>query len=184
MEKHPVEKLKEEFADVEDPRASVIPTLAGYASAWALAVDFCCHKVGVLLSNCMRTSINSCYTFSNMTQLDSAKQVYPLQIPDLDEVARRIRQVSDPTQIVVFGSHARGEISDDSDLDLLVVMENIESTRAESIRIRRVLRNLMYPIDIIVATPQQLARHRNTLGMIYQTILNEGRVIYERTTAG
>ncbi len=86
--------------------------------------------------------------------------------------------------IIVFGSHARGEIGADSDLDLLVVMEDIESTRAESIRIRRILRSLMYPIDIIVATPQQLARHRNTQGMIYQTILNEGRVIYERTPAG
>ena len=119
-----------------------------------------------------------------MTQSEFERQVLPLQIPDLNEVARRICEVSDPTQIIVFGSHARGEISADSDLDLLVVMEDIESTRAESIRIRRILRSLMYPIDIIVATPQQLARHRNTQGMIYQTILNEGRVIYERTPAG
>ncbi len=44
-------------------------------------------------------TINSCYTIHIMPQPEKAKHVYPLQLPDLDEVARRIRQVSDPTQI-------------------------------------------------------------------------------------
>ena len=116
-----------------------------------------------------------------MKPADHPEQGLQLKPPDLAEVTRRICAVSNPTQIILFGSHARGETGVDSDLDLLVVVDGIESPRAESISIRRGLRNLMYPIDIIVATPQQLDRYRNIQGLIYQIALNEGRVIYERT---
>jgi len=118
-----------------------------------------------------------------MKQSGHPAQGFPLQPPDLAEVTRRICSVCNPTQIIVFGPHVHGEPDVDSDLDLLVVVDDIESPRAESIRIRRVLRNLMYPIDIIVATHQQLDRYRNIQGLIYKTALNEGRVIYERTIA-
>jgi hypothetical protein len=63
------------------------------------------------------------------------------------------------------------------------VLDEIESTRTESVRLRRALRGLMYPFDIIVSTPQQLARYRNTQGMIYRSALREGKVIYERPLA-
>ena len=59
-------------------------------------------------------------------------------------------------------------------------MDVIESTRAESVRLRRALRGLMYPIDIIITTPQQLARYQNVQGLIYQSAVNNGKVIYER----
>jgi len=98
-------------------------------------------------------------------------------------VTRRILSVSDPEQIIVFGSHARDEGDTGSDLDILVVLDGVESTRSESIRLRRVLRGLLYPIDIIVATPQQLARYRNVPGLIYQSAINDGKVIYERSVA-
>ncbi len=106
-----------------------------------------------------------------------------LQVPSHTEVTRRILSVSDPAQIIIFGSHARGGETPNSDLDILVVLDEVESTRTESIRLRRALRSLMYPIDIIVSTPQQLARHRDTPGLIYQSALNEGKVIYERPLA-
>jgi len=107
-----------------------------------------------------------------------------IQKPAYEEVTRRILAVSNPTKIIVFGSHARGEDTPHSDLDILVVLDQVESTRAESIRLRRALRDLMYPIDILVSTPQQLARYRQIPGMIYQTVLDEGQVIYERPLTG
>ena len=104
-----------------------------------------------------------------MTDLD--------QIP---EITRRILDVSSPQKIILFGSYARGSYGPDSDLDLMVVMDHVKSPRSESIRLRRALRGLLAPIDIIVATSKQLERHKNTLGLIYQTVLTEGKVIYER----
>lgn len=119
-----------------------------------------------------------------MLKSSEASRVTPqLQAPSYAEVTRCILSVCDPAQIIIFGSHASGKKTPDSDLDILVVLDEGSATRTESMRIRRALRRLMYPIDIIVSTPQQLARYRNTPGMIYQSALNEGIVIYERPPA-
>ena len=101
----------------------------------------------------------------------------------LEEIKRRILAVSDPEQIILFGSHARGIAGPDSDLDLLVIEEGIDATRRESVRLRAALRGLLVPIDVLVATPNQIERYRNSIGLIYNSILREGKVIYERASA-
>lgn len=100
----------------------------------------------------------------------------------LPEITRRILGVSDPQRIILFGSYARGDYSPDSDLDLMVVMDRVDSPRSESVRLRRALRGLLVPVDILVSTSEQLERHQNTIGLIYQTVLTEGKIIYERPT--
>jgi uncharacterized protein len=101
----------------------------------------------------------------------------------LEEITRRILAVSAPEQIILFGSYARGEVGPDSDLDLLVVEEGVETPRRESVRLRHALRGLLVPIDVIVATPQHIERHRDTIGLIYGPAVREGIVLYERSTA-
>lgn len=98
----------------------------------------------------------------------------------LPEITRRILSASDPEKIILFGSYARGDAHLDSDLDLLVIMRGVKSPRSESNRLRRLLRGLLVPVDIIVASAEQVQRHRNTIGLIYQSALNEGKVVYER----
>jgi hypothetical protein len=68
-------------------------------------------------------------------------------------------------------------------LDLLVIVEGVTHTRQESIRIRRALRGRLVPIDIIVATPAQIERYRDSIGLIYGPALREGKVLYERAPA-
>ena len=101
----------------------------------------------------------------------------------LEEIVRRILTVSNPEQIILFGSYARGDFGPDSDLDLLVVEKNVEASRQESVRLRRALRGLLVPIDVVVATPQQVRRHRDTIGLIYGPAVREGRILYERSSA-
>ena len=48
----------------------------------------------------------------------------------LDEITRRIVAVSDPQQIILFGSQARGDAGSDGDLDILVVKDEVESLGA------------------------------------------------------
>jgi len=98
----------------------------------------------------------------------------------LEEITRRILAISAPEQIILFGSYARGEPGPDSDLDLLVVESSVEAPRRESVRLRRALRGLLVPIDVVVATPQQIKRHRDTIGLIYGPAVREGRVLYDR----
>lgn len=101
----------------------------------------------------------------------------------LPEITNRILKVSDPEMIILFGSYARGDFGTDSDLDLLVVLKGVELPRKESTRLRRSLRGMLVPVDILVATPEQIERHRNNVGLIYHSVLREGKVIYERDEA-
>jgi predicted nucleotidyltransferase len=100
----------------------------------------------------------------------------------LAEITRRILSVSNPEQIIMFGSYARGDFNTNSDLDLLVI-EDVEFLRQESVRLRQALRGLLFPIDIVVATPEQVERHRNSIGLIYRSALSEGKVLYDRSAA-
>lgn len=102
----------------------------------------------------------------------------------LPEITRRIVSTSNPEKIILFGSYARGDNNPDSDLDLLIIMQHVDSPRAESNRLRRVLRGLLVPIDVIVATTEQVERYRNIVGYIYKAALDEGKVVYERPKAG
>lgn len=98
----------------------------------------------------------------------------------LAEITRRIVQTSNPEKIILFGSYARGGFDDDSDLDLLVIVPGVKHLRQESLRMRRALRGLLTPVDIVVATPDQIERLGDTPGLIYRTALQEGQVVYER----
>lgn len=98
----------------------------------------------------------------------------------LTEITRRIVATSDPQEIILFGSQARGDARSDSDLDLLVIKEDIESPRAEAARIYRALAGLSAPVDVVVARSEYVRRHRDIVGTIVRPALREGRLLYAR----
>jgi predicted nucleotidyltransferase len=98
----------------------------------------------------------------------------------LDEITRCIREISDPEQIILFGSRARGDSRPDSDVDLLIIKDNIESTRAEAGRIYRALSNISLPIDVVVVRPAYVEQYKDIVGTIVRPALREGKVLYAR----
>jgi predicted nucleotidyltransferase len=105
----------------------------------------------------------------------------------LREVVRRFVSVSDPRQIILPGSRARGNAHPDSDVDVLVVedgpfgVEN--SRRAEAVKLDPALRGLRVPVDILVFTPDEIERWRRSINHVVFDALQEGRVLYDRTAA-
>ena len=85
-----------------------------------------------------------------------------------------------PSRILLFGSQARGDVKESSDVDLLVIMNDILDKRQVAIEIRRILRDLPISKDIVVATPDDIARRRHIVGTLIYAALREGRVLYER----
>ena len=64
----------------------------------------------------------------------------------------RIVAQARPQAVILFGSYARGVTGPNSDLDVLVIVDDsVANCRAESVRLRRALRGISMPIDIIVA---------------------------------
>jgi len=96
----------------------------------------------------------------------------------LHELVRRIVQAVHPLRIILFGSAARGEAGRDSDVDVLVVMPEGTHRRQTAQHLHRQLFGIPLAVDILVATPDDLERHRDNVGLIYRTILREGIELY------
>ena len=84
---------------------------------------------------------------------------------------------SSPARVIVFGSYARGTAGESSDLDFLVIEEEVASRAAESARLRDVLPRLAVPVDVIVLSEEQASRRTQVRGSAVATALAEGRVV-------
>jgi len=98
----------------------------------------------------------------------------------LQETARRIAERFDPEEIILFGSCAKGEATDNSDLDLLIVMGFEGSRREKANEIDLALADRTVPMDLIVVTPEQFEQQKNMHGTIVGEAAREGKVIYDR----
>jgi len=96
----------------------------------------------------------------------------------IEQLVQRIIELVHPLRIILFGSAARGEMGPDSDIDVLVVMPEGVHRRQTAQLLYQQIRGLGVPFDILVATPDDLERHRDNIGLIYQSILREGREVY------
>ena len=96
----------------------------------------------------------------------------------IELLVRRIIELVQSLRILLFGSAACGEMGPDSDIDVLVVMPDGVHRRRTAQLLYRQIRGLGVPFDILVATPDDLENHRDNIGLIYQSILREGREVY------
>src|SRR5437588_6376836 len=99
---------------------------------------------------------------------------------DIDRMVERIVRKFRPEQVILFGSHARGEAGPDSDVDLLVVMDFEGSARDQGLAIRQALHHILVPKDVIVTKPEEFAWRKEVVGTIEWPAAREGKVLYAR----
>ena len=97
----------------------------------------------------------------------------------VSEIVKRILGVAEPWRIILFGSAATEQMTKDSDIDLLVLESAPGDRRRESVRIRRAVRGLGYPFDIIVMATERFEESKNVVGGIAYPANKYGKVIYE-----
>jgi predicted nucleotidyltransferase len=97
----------------------------------------------------------------------------------VNEIIRRILSVAAPDKIILFGSAASGQMTRDSDIDLLIVSADPGDRRKESVRLRGMLRGLGYPFDVIVISTEWFEESKEVIGGIAYPANKYGRVIYE-----
>ena len=97
---------------------------------------------------------------------------------ELDKLIERIVDAVHPLKIILFGSAARGEMSPDSDVDVLVVMPDGTHRRHTAQYLYQTIRGVKVPFDVLVATPSDLEKHRDNVGLIYHTVIREGKIVY------
>ena len=97
----------------------------------------------------------------------------------LQEIVQRLVKEFHPERIILFGSYAWGTPSQDSDVDLLVVVSASPLTYAQrAMRAHRVLRGIGIPKDVLVRTREEMERYRHVPASLEAEILERGRPLY------
>jgi len=97
----------------------------------------------------------------------------------IQEIVRRILSVAKPDKIILFGSAAAGQMTRDSDIDLLIVEPDVSDQREQYVRIIRALWDLRYPFDVLFITTQWFEESKEVIGGIAYPADKYGKVIYE-----
>jgi predicted nucleotidyltransferase len=97
----------------------------------------------------------------------------------ITEAGRRLSEAAPSARVILFGSHARGEADSGSDLDLLVIEPEVRNSAEESVRLRRALRGMGVPADVIVVDEDLARRRAAVAGTMVERALREGRVLVE-----
>lgn len=97
----------------------------------------------------------------------------------LEEIARKIVETFRPERIILFGSYAYGTPTQDSDVDLLVIMDSKARPAERSARISQVCRPRYVSVDILVRTPAEIAKRLKGFDPFLEEVLTRGKVLYE-----
>ena len=95
----------------------------------------------------------------------------------IDIAMHNMLSVMNPVKVILFGSAARGEASEDSDIDLLIVSET-DDTIEESIRARLAIGIIGAPVDILVYTPEEFSERSKDKHSVVYNAINEGRLLH------
>lgn len=93
------------------------------------------------------------------------------------EAGRRLAAAAPNAEVILFGSHARGEAGPHSDVDFLVVEPEVADETEEAVRLHRTLRDLRLPADVIVVSREYADRWRDVRGGLVHAALSQGRVL-------
>ncbi len=100
--------------------------------------------------------------------------ITPAQIQSVtDEIARKFR----PDKIILFGSYAYGTPTEDSDVDLLVVMPLPNQGRGKASDIRLHL-DISFPLDLVVCDPHYLRQRIEMNDFFLREVARKGKVLY------
>jgi predicted nucleotidyltransferase len=162
----------------------MLVSLVGLASAGALCTIVQGAALGVAegLRVGLRRRVVDCLSRRRAAGARRAVGYLPhvLSIEAIDRAGRQLAAAATaPAQVFVFGSHARGDVHDDSDLDFLVVERGVQPSAQEMVRLRDALPPLGVPVDVIVMSDDLVRRRRDVPGSLVYTALREGRLVAE-----
>jgi uncharacterized protein len=96
----------------------------------------------------------------------------------LSGIVRRLVDALAPRAIYLFGSHAYGTPTRDSDIDLLIVLDEIGSITDVARRGYGALFGLGLPIELHFVTGEKLERYAGVVGSFHREVKTRGRIVY------
>jgi len=101
-------------------------------------------------------------------------------IPYIDKIISIIQSIASPDQIVLFGSYARGNYTEKSDIDLLIIKKGLKKGREIVSSIYRAFfdNDIGVSVDLLTIDYNRYIELNNEIGYVYKTIKEEGKIIY------
>ncbi|HEX8522220.1 MAG TPA: nucleotidyltransferase domain-containing protein [Tepidisphaeraceae bacterium] len=96
----------------------------------------------------------------------------------LDDLVARILRACQPTRIILFGSAARGEMRENSDLDVMIVLPEGADIPAAEEELYRNMRKFGTDFDLVVVTEGNVQRNGNNPCLVIYAALRDGRELY------
>jgi predicted nucleotidyltransferase len=97
---------------------------------------------------------------------------------DIDQLKERIAQAMKPEKIFLFGSYAENRATDDSDVDLVVIMDSELPLHKRNVALKRLFPRRSFSLDAFVFTPLEFARYKDIPGTIIYNATHHGKLLY------
>ena len=98
----------------------------------------------------------------------------------IDYISMKIAKSVDPEKIILFGSYAKGDFNDDSDLDFIIVKQSNLPRHKRGLEIRRLFYGLLIPFDLKVYTPDEYNNDLNNKYSFLSSAIKDSKILYDR----
>ena len=96
----------------------------------------------------------------------------------LQQAVKRIVEVAQPSRVILFGSHGRGDADAGSDLDLMVIKPRVADKYAEMLRLYEAVGGIGVGVDVLVYSEAEVEERRGWCTSPVYWALREGRTLY------
>ena len=97
----------------------------------------------------------------------------------IQQAVARLVAAANPSKIILFGSYARGDATEDSDLDLMVIEPEVSNKFEEMVRLRNVMGDMEVGVDLLVYSDREASRRSQVPGTVLYWAFKEGKVLYD-----
>jgi predicted nucleotidyltransferase len=94
-------------------------------------------------------------------------------------VVDRIVREARPSKVILFGSYARGNATENSDLDLMVIEPRVADSGREMVRLRMAIGSIGTGVDVLVYSEAEFERRSQVAGTVLHQAKTEGKVLYD-----
>jgi len=99
---------------------------------------------------------------------------------EIEKIKERLIENLSPEKIILFGSYAEGNFNENSDVDMLIILDRKLPLHGRSIMIEKLMTGIKIPTDFLVYNPAEINNFHSIKSHIIHEIISKGDVIYEK----